>query len=348
MLTKKNKTYIQSRAPLRLGLAGGGSDVSPYYEKYGGVVLNATLNRYAYTTILVDDEKKIVFHSTDFNETEEYFLDQEISLSGRLDLLKATYLFFIKKYNNNRYIPLKLTTFCDSPIGSGLGSSSTLVVSLVKAFDKLLNTSLNDYEIADITFYIERVICGHKGGKQDQYSATFGGINYMEFYDDKTIVTPLRLPLEVISYLESSLILYYTGQSRVSGEVIEDQVNSVRDEAHSLQYMHNIKKEAMVMKEALLKSDFDQFRDCINEGWLNKKLSSNLVSNKNIDDILQKSFDFGALAGKVSGAGGGGFIMFYVNIENRNRLCNYLSSLDGYFTNCHFTKSGATVWVINS
>ncbi len=337
---------IRARAPLRLGLAGGGTDVSPYCDLYGGYVLNATIDRYAYATIKLLDEPIIKFVATDLQIAVVQKISEQPLLSEQLALHQAVYSEIINEYNNGNLIPLELSTFCDAPAGSGLGSSSTLVVVMIKAFAEFLNLPLDDYTIAGLAFKIERIRCGLHGGRQDQYSATFGGFNFMEFYaDNRTVVNPLRIKNWVICELEASLVLFYTGVSRESANIVNDQSNNVKNElAGATDAMHGMKQEALSMKESLLKGDFSALVESMRYGWENKKRSAKTVSNPHIDEIYTAAIAAGALSGKVSGAGGGGFMLFFVPSDKRMNLINVLKQFDGQIDNCHFTKHGATAW----
>jgi D-glycero-alpha-D-manno-heptose-7-phosphate kinase len=344
---------VRARAPLRLGLAGGGTDVAPYCDIHGGFVLNATIDRYAYAVIKTLDEsvsgESIVrFIATDKNEEIALPLDGSFELDGVLNLHKAVYNVIMARYNGGKRIALELSTFCDAPVGSGLGSSSTLVVVMIKAFAELLNLPLDDYTIAQLAFDVERVDCGLQGGRQDQYSATFGGFNFMEFYaEGRTIVNPLRIKTWILCELEASLVLFYTGVSRESAKIISDQSNNLKQgHVDALEAMHGIKREASVMKECLLKGDFKGIVDSMLLGWENKKRSAKTVSNPHIDEIYDAAIKAGASAGKVSGAGGGGFMMFYVPPEKRMSLIHTLNRFDGQVSNCHFTKNGTMAWKI--
>ena len=339
---------IKSRAPLRLGLAGGGTDVSPFCDIYTGHVLNATIDRYAYTVIEILASSEVVFVAEDLQQTCTINPERGITLDGKLDLHKAVYREIMNQYNHGQFVPIKLTTFCDAPPGSGLGSSSTLVVSMLKAFVELLNLPLDDYGVAQLAFKIEREICQLKGGRQDQYSATFGGFNFMEFYEgSRTIVNPLRIKNWIRCELEASLILFYTGVSRSSAQVIEDQSNNIKkSEQVAVEAMHGIKKEATDMKECLLKGDFSGIVESMRNGWENKKRSATAVSNSYIDEIYDCVIKSGALAGKVSGAGGGGFMMFFVSSQKRMDVIRTLDRFNGQVSNCHFTESGMQAWRI--
>ncbi len=339
---------VRARAPLRLGLAGGGTDVSPYCDVHGGYVLNATLDRYAYAVIKTLDEPVVRFVATDQQTEKIKAITEPLTLNGKLDLHKAVYNEMIQRYNGGQPIPLELSTFCDAPAGSGLGSSSTLVVVMIRAFAELLNLPLDDYKIAHLAFQIERVNCGLQGGRQDQYSATFGGFNFMEFYaDDRAVINPLRIKNWIICELEASLVLFYTGVSRESAKIIADQSNNVKTgSVDAIEAMHGIKNEALVMKECLLRGDFSGIVNSMRQGWESKKRSAKTVSNPHIEEIHNSAINAGALAGKVSGAGGGGFMMFFVPTERRMDVIRKLSQFDGQVSNCHFTKNGTQAWRI--
>lgn len=339
---------IRARAPLRLGLAGGGTDVSPYCDIHGGYVLNATIDRYAYAVIKIKNDHCIRFVATDQQTEKIQDVSEPLILNGKLDLHKAVYTEMIQRYNDGQAISLELSTFCDAPSGSGLGSSSTLVVVMIRAFVELLNLPLDDYTIAQLAFKIEREDCGLQGGRQDQYTATFGGFNFMEFYaDERSVINSLRIKNWIICELEASLLLFYTGVSRESARIIADQSNNVKyGSVDAIEAMHRIKSEALVMKECLLKGDFVGIVESMNNGWESKKRSAKTVSNPYIEEIYSTVISAGGLAGKVSGAGGGGFIMFFVPPRRRMNVIRALNQFDGQVSNCHFTKLGTQAWRI--
>jgi D-glycero-alpha-D-manno-heptose-7-phosphate kinase len=339
---------FRARAPLRLGLAGGGTDVSPYCDIHGGCVLNATIDRYAYAVIKTLDEPVVRFIATDQRIETVLPAQTLLKLDGKLDLHKAVYNHIVRYFNGCRSIPLEMSTFCDAPAGSGLGSSSTLVVAMIRAFAELLNLALDDYTIAHMAHQIERVDCSLQGGRQDHYSATFGGFNFMEFYaDERAVINPLRIKNWILCELESSLVLYFTGVSRESAHIIADQSSNVKSGSEgALEAMHGIKREALRMKECLLRGDFDGLVESMRLGWENKKRSAKTVSNQHIDSIYDAAIQEGALAGKVSGAGGGGFMWFFVPSEKRMDVIRALNGFGGQVSNCHFTKHGTQAWRI--
>lgn len=339
-------TITRARAPLRLGLAGGGTDVSPFCDLHGGYVLNATIDRYAYATIRPLDEPVVRLIATDQQESCELPLAVSYPLEGPLKLLRAVYNTIVREFNENQPIALELRTFCDAPIGSGLGSSSTLVVAMLRAFAELLNIPLDDYALAHLAFRVERQECQLQGGRQDQYAATFGGFNFMEFYaDNRAVINQLRIKNWIINELEASLVLFYTGVSRESAKIIADQSAGVSANSEiALQAMQGLKEEAARMKECLLRGDFSGIIDSMRMGWENKKRSAKMVSNPLIDEIYECTLGAGAHAGKISGAGGGGFMMFFVPPERRMDVIRKLDSFDGIVSNCHFTKYGTQGW----
>lgn len=337
---------IRSKAPLRLGLAGGGTDVSPYCDEYGGYVLNATIDMYAYCTIEVTSKNKVSFYAADRNEYYEYESCERLELDGYLDLHKGIYNRIVKDFNHLVPLSFKMTTYSDAPAGSGLGSSSTMVVAILQAYVEWLNLPLGEYDIAHLAYEIERVDVGLSGGRQDQYAATFGGFNFIEFYsDDRVIVNPLRIKSWVINELESSIVLYYTGASRESANIIKEQVrNAENKNIESLQAMHELKADALIMKEAILKGDLRKFAEYLGKSWEAKKRMASTISNNKIDRIYDLAMDCGAYAGKVSGAGGGGFMIFMVNPVKRLNLIEDLKKLEGNVINFHFTTIGAEGW----
>ncbi len=338
---------IRSKAPLRLGLAGGGTDVSPYSELYGGNILNATINMYAYTTIEVNDSGKIVFEAKDIGEKAEYASSEQLAFDGKLDLFKGIYNRIVRDF---AHAPLSftMTTYSDAASGSGLGGSSTLVVSILKAFVEWLGLPLGEYDIAHLAYEIERIDVGLSGGKQDQYAATFGGFNFMEFYkDDKVIVNPLRVKNWIINELESSMLLYFTGTSRESAKIIDEQVNNAKKEkSTSLDAMHQLKKDAIAMKEALLLGDVVRFADILDTSWQTKKRMAQGITNPAIDEVYDAAKASGAYAGKVSGAGGGGFMMFVVDPVRKLDVIRTLQSFGGTVHDISFTKNGTQAWRI--
>jgi len=338
---------IRSKAPLRLGLAGGGSDVSPYSDMYGGLVLNATINLYTYCTIEETGQDEIVINSYDADCFKSYPLTSFLKIDGNASLIKGVYNRIVKDYNikPKGFI---ITTYNDAPIGSGLGTSSSMVVCILKAFIEWLSLPLGDYETSRLAYEIERKDLGLSGGKQDQYAAAFGGFNFMEFLkEDLVIVNPLKIKRWIIDELEASIVLYFTGASRSSAKIINEQKdNTSKGNNAAIEAMHNIKQSAIDMKLALLKGDMHAFAEILGKGWENKKKMATAISNPMIQEAFDTAIPAGAISGKVSGAGGGGFIMFMVEPTKKKEVINALSSLSGFVMPFQFTDGGAHGWKI--
>jgi D-glycero-alpha-D-manno-heptose-7-phosphate kinase len=336
---------IRSKSPLRLGLAGGGTDLDTYCNKYGGYVLNSTISLYVHCTIEVKDNGKIIFESTDMKQTVELVSSKYLELNGHMDLYKGIYNRIVKDYIK-KPLSFSISTYSDVPSGSGLGGSSTLVVAVLKAFVEWLNLPLGEYDIARLAFDIEREDIGVVGGAQDQYAATFGGFNFMEFYDNKrVIVNPLRIKNWIIDELEASMVLYFTNITRQASQ-IEHEKKSLLDDKKSLNAMHEVKIDATFMKEVLLKGDITNFAKILGKSWKSKKKVSSSISNSEIDRIYDLAIANGAYSGKVSGAGGGGFMFFMVEPTKKLQLIRELDKQQGEVINFQFVKDGTRGWRI--
>ena len=335
----------RSKAPLRIGLAGGGTDVSPYSDEFGGAILNATISLNAYASIELTNENGIVLEALDRNEKQQFNFQNQLPLDGTLDLLKGVYNRIQKDYG----IPhqnIKLSTYVEAPAGSGLGTSSTLVVAILGAFVEMLKLPLGDYDIAHYAYEIERNDLNLAGGKQDQYAATFGGVNFMEFYNhDKVIVNPLRIKQEYLNELENNLVLYFTATSRESATIIKDQQNNVTNQNEkSIEAMHQLKEQARMMKVALLKGELNKIGEILDFGFEQKRQMAKNISNSLIEEIYESAKKSGSTGGKISGAGGGGFMIFYCPKNTTYNVIKNLSSFGGVSRPYHFVKHGLTTW----
>lgn len=337
----------RSKAPLRIGLAGGGTDVSPYSDQFGGAILNATVSLFAYANIEPLEEKRIIVQAMDRKEEQQFAWSNELPIDGTLDLLKGVYNRIYKDYNLPK-TGFRLSTFVDAPAGSGLGTSSTLVVAILGAFVEWLKLPLGDYDIAHYAYEIERNDLKLTGGKQDQYAAMFGGVNFMEFYEkDKVIVNPLRIKSQYLHELENNLVLFFTATSRESASIIDEQVKNVNNKNEkSIEAMHQLKEQARMMKEALLKGRLDEFGAILDFGFQQKRRMANNISNKRIEEIYEATKKAGATGGKISGAGGGGFMIFYCPGNSRYKVIEGLQQFGGEVKNYTFTKYGLSTWTL--
>lgn len=339
---------IRSKAPFRIGLAGGGTDVSPYSDTYHGAILNATISLFAYTTIKPRNDGKIIIKSVDTGDVLEFESTHNLPIDGTLDLQKGIYNRIVREFTN-KPLSFELETSMDVPTGSGLGTSSTLVVSILGAFTEWLRLPLGEYDMAKLAYEIEREDLKMSGGKQDQYAATFGGFNFMEFYEDnRVIVNPLRIREDVQLELSYSILLYYTQTSRKSANIIEQQTANVKKSAAKpIEAMHKVKEQAFHMKEALLTGNLKKIGHILHESWINKKAMAEGISNEMIDSIYENAQKNGAIGGKISGAGGGGFMIFYVDSDSKNKLKKYLNSLEGEVKSYEFTNKGVVSWTVD-
>jgi D-glycero-alpha-D-manno-heptose-7-phosphate kinase len=338
---------IRARAPLRLGLAGGGTDLSPFCDEFGGAVLNLTIDRYAYAIIEPSSDGFVHFSAQDIvaGEIHECHLPLE---SRRLPLHAGVMNRMIRQYGNGSVPPIRLTTFVDAPPGSGLGSSSALVVAMIEAFQAFLNAPLGPYDVAHTAYEIERLELCLPGGKQDQYSAAFGGVNFIEFLaGDKVIVNPMRVPRPVLNEVEMSLLTCFSGISRSSEAIILDQQSGMSaTNGNNREGLLRLKSDAVEMKQALLRGNIGHMAEILARSWEAKKRTAAGVSTTLIEHFLEAGLASGALAGKVSGAGGGGFIMFIVPPHKRVALIRTLREAGGDPAPIHLTSRGSEAWTV--
>tara|TARA_R100000081_G_scaffold73532_1_gene40060 strand:+ start:79 stop:1092 length:1014 start_codon:yes stop_codon:yes gene_type:complete len=332
---------VFAKAPLRLGLAGGGTDLYPYWADYGGLVLSGTIDQYAYCKI--EPHHEWLFNSVDFDKFERYSHLPDGYVNTDLKLLINTYQFLTRGLERN---PVKITTYVEAPPGSGLGSSSALVVALISAISEYYGLALTEYEKAEFALDIERDICDFPGGKQDQYSAVFGGFNYIEFLQDgRTIVNPLRLNYKVQNMIELNTVLYYVGKPRKDARVIEATSNNLIKNEKTLEVTHKIKQSCIDFKRCLLTGDVEGISNLMNDYWKLKLETSSQVGSPELLDTYEYAMQNGATAAKISGAGGGGHMVLFTEFEKRHRLISALKKLPtGRIVPFKFVKHGVDTW----
>ena len=336
----------RSKAPFRLGIAGGGTDVSPYSDLYGGAVLNVTIDRFAYATIRPTDDGKIRLVHVNDHIVQEYDAVPYLDPQGPLVLQCGIYNRIVRQFNDGKPFSFELTTQMDVPSGSGLGTSSTLVVAILGAFVEWRNLPLGKYDIARLAYEIERIDLGMAGGKQDQYAATFGGVNFMEFVgDDRVIVNPLSLPDRTLNEWALNTVLLYTNKRRESARIIEEQMANVQKKvSDSVEAMHKVKEEAFRIKKCLLQNHLRELGPALNTSWVNKKKMAGGISNAFIDQLYETALAAGATGGKISGAGGGGFMFFYCPGLTRFAVREALAQFGGETKRYDFTTEGLKTW----
>lgn len=340
---------VRSRAPLRLGLAGGATDLPAYCNAHGGVVLNATIDRYAYAHITLKAHGDIVFKADDLDQEERLPPSLDFDIREGLVLHRAVYRHMMAEYNEGQALPMTITTTIDVPAGSGLGASSALTVALIQAFAHAMQLPLGPYEVAQLAFDIERRQLAMAGGMQDQYAAAFGGLNFIEFLTDEqgVIVNPLRLRRSVLNEFESSLVICFSGQSRESSNIIRQQMEGIETfDPAKLAALHEIKLHAQSMKICLLAGDVTGMAGILQQSWLAKKSTAKDITTGQVDHLLEIALANGALAGKVSGAGGGGFLMLLADPERRLGLIRQLNAAGGEASAAKLTFDGAEAWTV--
>lgn len=337
-------SVVRVKAPLRLSFAGGGTDVEPYLSERGGAVLSTTINKYAYGSMYLREDCEISMTSLDLDVVAKYNIDEPLTFDGNLDLVKAV---IRRLHRTETRQGLDFFLHSDAPPGSGLGSSSAVMVAMIGLFCHQFHLPLSRYEIADLAYQLERVDLGIKGGKQDQYAAAFGGFNFIEFTGEGTIVNPLRIPADVLNELNYNLLLFYTGRTRLSAQIIDAQVaNYVRRENDIVAAMDELKEIAVALKNALVRGRLDEFGWLLHQAWLNKKQMAAQISNDQIDELYEVARRHGAQGGKITGAGGGGYMLIYCPFGTRHVIAAALEKLGAQVVDFDFEPGGLQTWTV--
>ena len=335
---------IRTKAPLRISFAGGGTDVPPYPEREGGCVLNATIDNYAWGSLRPREDGRIRIESVDLGISLDCHVDNKLELDGQLDLVKAT-IVRLQAQNSKGF---DVFLHSDAPPGSGLGSSSALIVGLVGLVKEFKGLPLTEYEIAHLAYLIEREDLQIKGGHQDQYAASFGGFNFIEFFGERVIVNPLRIHQDTVNELEHNLLLCYTGTTRRSDRIIEDQTRRFEEKQEdTLQALREQKQLAIDMKNALLSRRLADFGELLHSAWESKKNLSPRVSNTIIDEMYETARKTGAIGGKITGAGGGGYMLLYCEFEKKHKVAEAMKKLGASPTEFAFENRGLQSWRIH-
>jgi D-glycero-alpha-D-manno-heptose-7-phosphate kinase len=315
--------FIRAKAPLRISFSGGGTDVPPFPAQEGGCVLSATIDRYAWGTLQPRDDGAICINSLDFGMSLQYSSRRDLKFDGNMDLAKAA----IHRLAGTDDQGFDLFLHSDAPPGSGLGSSSAMMVALVGLLKEWRNLSLTDYQVAEAAYEVERVDLGIQGGMQDQYAAAFGGVNFIEFQGDRVTVNSLKLHRDIVNELEYNLLLCDTGKVRLSSNIIADQVGRYeRHEQETVNAMRELKRLTIKMKDCLLRREWDDFAHLLHEEWQTKKRMSDRISNPELDDLYDLALAEGAIGGKITGAGGGGFMLLWCGFGRKHKVAEALKA----------------------
>lgn len=336
---------IRSKAPVRLSFAGGGTDVSPFCEEYGGCVVNATITKYIWSTLNINSNKGIILESQDYNKKLRFRSIQEMRYDGQLDLIKSVIKNF-SDIDNNLHVFIR----SDVPPKSGLGSSASAFVSLIGLFNHHReHRRITDYEIAELAYKLEREELKNPGGRQDQYASVFGGLNFIEFKGNDFIrVNPLRIKNDTLLELEKHLVLVNLGERKKSGDIIADFTKRLlHSKGETLQGLLETKQLALEVKACLLSGDLERFGILMEQSWLAKKKFSPLMSNTYIDKMYQLAKKNGAIAGKITGAGGGGHMMFYCADNKEQNVARALASRGARIIPFEFDSRGLQTWGVS-
>lgn len=340
---------IRARAPLRLGLAGGGTDLPAYSSVYGGAVVNSTISLYAYATLtpLTGGRVELIpDHSLLRPVLHPSAAPTPLPLDGRADLLAATHNHVVRRYNHGQPLSCRIASRTDVPCGSGLGASSAIVVAALAAYLSWLGAPTDPFTLATAAVEIERTDLALAGGRQDQYAAAVGGMNFMEFRPDGiVVVNDLPLPRDVCHELSSLLILCFTGQSRASSLVISQQQRNLATSPAALAAMHSLKEEAVLLRSALLGADFPAIHALLRQSWESKQQTSSAILTERVASLYRAGMDAGAHCAKISGAGGGGFLFFLADLADRDRVAEALERAGGQvYRGVQFVGGGVEMW----
>lgn len=332
--------YIRAKAPLRIGMAGGGTDVDPFASIEGGCVFNTTINKYAYCTLIPRNNDVISVTSTYFGQYKARLRNGPLKLDGNKDLIKAVTNYFEIDHG------LDISLYSDVPAGSGLGGSSTMVVAMISAIAEHVNKKMTNYEMADLAYRLEREVIGLKGGKQDQYAAVFGGFNLLDIKEDVK-VNPIRIDQDIINELQCRSVMCFTGMSRESAKIIDSQVKTYSS-GQNIDALNESKKLAKEMSDAVVNGNLDLVGEILDQSWELKKQFANNISNRHINALYKAAKEKGAIGGKVSGAGGGGFMYFICKYDKKPDVVGGFKKRSVDVTDFMFEPKGVVTWKSNS
>lgn len=333
---------VRARAPLRISFAGGITDMPSYYMEHGGAVLVSTINRYTLVTLRPREDDEVHIHSIDFDLMVKYRLDEEPIYDGVLDLAKVA----VRRLNSqSRRMGLDMYLQSDAPAGSGLGGSASLTVAVLGALSHALGIQMDNHQMAELAYTVERVDLRISGGKQDQYASVFGGFNLIEFERNAVVVNPLRVPAHVLNDLESHLLLCYTGKTRLSAGLIDQQEQLYRQgRAETIGGLHALRQLAYDIKDFLIKGRLDQFAEALDVAWTSKLRVNPEITDAHIDEMYHVARQSGALGGKLLGAGGGGYLLLFCQVDKKRSVRERLEKLGGQFAEFSFTNEGLQTW----
>tara|TARA_B100001250_G_C19806732_1_gene793674 strand:+ start:1966 stop:3324 length:1359 start_codon:yes stop_codon:yes gene_type:complete len=333
------KTSSRAKSPVRISFGGGGSDTTTFFSQFDGAVINATISLYSYASLFKRDDKKILIDSLDLNKKVMLESIENLeNLDKEFGLIKAVIKTIKPKFG------FDLIINSDFPRGSGLGGSSAICSAIIGCFNEFRIDKWNSYEIAEIAYESERLQLDVAGGWQDQYATVFGGFNFMEFRDSQNLIHPLRLSEDTLSELENNLILCYTNMSHKDDGIHRTQ----KSNTSKAKVINNIKQNVLLCyktRNTLLRGELNEFGTLLDDAWQLKKTFSKEISNKYLDNIYNGALKNGATGGKLLGAGGGGFFVFYVKAKEKINFLKWLISQELKHTYFKFVSNGLNTWL---
>ncbi|MGC8489711.1 MAG: GHMP kinase [Clostridia bacterium] len=342
MVRSEAAPAVRARVPLRISFGGGGTDVAPYFLDHGGVALNVTIDRYVYCSLAPTHDETVRVTSLDYNQAASFGVHELPVYDGNLDLVKAV----IHRVDPAWRRGLNMLLQAEAPPGSGLGTSSAVVVATIMALSRLLGVYLKPDQVSSLAYTVERDDLNIAGGYQDQYAAGYGGFNWMEFSRDGVVVEPLALKPETLYELEYKLVLWFTGATRLSAGILTEQVGNY-EAGHpvTVESLHRMKAMAEAMRRALTHGATDDFGGLLHESWMAKRNLASSITSAAIDELYEAAREAGAIGGKLLGAGGGGFLLLYIPEDRRRAVVDALSRFPGTQGGpVHFDLSGPVVW----
>jgi D-glycero-alpha-D-manno-heptose-7-phosphate kinase len=336
----EEKTYARAKSPVRISFGGGGSDTSSYFITNKGAVINATISLFSHSTLKIRDDERIIINSFDLQEKIEFkeFRDL-LDYQGKFSLIQSVIKAIKPTFGFELYL------HSDFPMSSGLGGSAVVTSSILGCFNELRNDKWDQYDIAEIAFQAERLHLGVAGGWQDQYATVFGGLNFMEFNSEQNIIHPIRLNSDILLELEESLVLCNTGTIHDSGNIHDDQKEQTKNSSIKERIETNVQL-TFEMRNYLLKGKLFDFGKTLHKAWELKKSFSSKISNPMLDIIYEGALQNGAVGGKLLGAGGGGFFLFYVQPFDKLKLMSWLESKNLKYTPFVFEEKGLQSWTV--
>lgn len=340
-LGQEKNIVIRSRSPVRISFGGGGTDLTHYFVKNDvGVVMNATIKMYTHCSLRKRHDQKIIIHSADLNETIRLDKLSELFALPKMELISSLLRLISPDFG------FELSISSDFPVGSGLGGSAVVLSAIIGCFNQLRADPWDRHEIAELAFQAERIFLKMQGGWQDQYATVFGGFNFIEFKESENIVHPLKIKKETLLELEGNLLLCDSGQAHVSGKIHEKQKAQFYKSEHIQDQVHRNKELCYQMRSLLLRGQLNEFGKSLDKAWNLKRNFSEGITDTHLDNIYQSALSAGALGGKLLGAGGGGFFLFYVLPEQRPALIKKLTEMNLVTRPVHFDEDGLQVWTV--